>query len=234
MNKSSTQVYIQIAAWVPCQSCAAISLYFYLLVIWQPLSLFHLLKPCNNTYFKGLLDFELIFFWVFFNVNTVLGKIQSEQYDRFKTQKQDLFYSKLHISDTFLSALLTPTYVFTFLHGSGCCIRTMPYSTPKTVRVITVSHLHPVALCSYYQIFHLHRACPNMEISTTFLQTAKYDVATLTQKNKETIRVEERRRADPHISGLQKGSYEKTWLEEKTTQVDSVWEQPRKQKGNCV
>lgn len=105
----------------------------------------------------------------------------------------------------------------TFLHGSGCCIRTMPYSIPKTVRVITASHLHPVALCSYYQIFHLHRACPNMEISTTFLQTAKYDVATLIQRNKETIRVKERRRADPYITELQKGSYEKTWLGEKQT-----------------
>lgn len=128
-----------------------------------------------------------------------------------------MFYSKLHISDTFLSVLLTPTCVFTFSHRSGCCIRTVPYSIPKTVRVITASHLHPVALRSYYQIFHLHRACPNMEISTTFLQIAKYDVATLTQKNKETTRVEERRRADPYISGLQKGSHGKTRLGEKQT-----------------
>lgn len=98
--------------------------------------------------------------------------------------KNVLVYSDIRTSHTFfLSILLTPTY-FTVLHGSGYCIRSMPYSNPmsaaKILRV-TASHIHPVALCSYdYQIFHLHTACPSVGLSTTIPETAKFHVTTQT------------------------------------------------------
>jgi len=84
----------------------------------------------------------------------------------------------------------------------------MPYSNPmsaaKILRV-TASHIHPVALCAYdYQIFHLHRACPSMGLSTAVPETAKFHVATQPQRNKAAATVKERTRVDPYTSGLQK------------------------------
>lgn len=156
----------------------------------QDFSLGYKLVLCREKHISIPLNFELIFWGVSAVLRyLVCWKKSIRTVWSFQNKNRNiLFYSNIHTSDTFLSILLTPTY-FTFLHGSGCCIRTMPYSNPmnatKIVRVITAPHIHPVALCSYdYQIFHLHRACPNMGLSKTFIETAKFLVATQTQRNK--------------------------------------------------
>lgn len=189
----------------------------------QDFSLGYKLVLCREKHISIPLNFELIFWGVSAVLRyLVCWKKSIRTVRSFQNKNRNiLFYSNIHTSDTFLSILLTPMY-FTFLHGSGCCIRTMPYSNPmnatKIVRVITAPHIHPVALCSYdYQIFHLHRACPNMGLSKTFIETAKFLVATQTQRNKEGIIVKERTRADPQISGLQTGACWKIWLGEKQT-----------------
>lgn len=118
-----------------------------------------------------------------------------------------LFKYPYFCSCFFHPILLTPTYL-TVLYGSGCCIRSMPYSTPLTAaKILKVadSHIHPVSLCNHdYQIFHLHRACPSTGLSTAIPETAEIHTATKLQGNKEAARAEERTR--PICKGTAKRS----------------------------
>lgn len=138
----------------------------------------------------------------------------------------------------FPPVLLTLTY-FTVLHGSGGCVRSMPYSNlmsaAKILRVAD-SVIHPVALCSHdYQIFPLHRAGPSTGLSRTLPETLPGGQNPRSHTNCREIKKLSELRRGQELTYTQvdcKKVCGKTWQGEKTW-ADSVRKKHRKQKGSC-